>query len=199
MDIDREALRKHYEILSDEDIERLAYYEAKDLSPEAVEILRNEIKNRGLSDSFDEAVETHVAGLEEEEKSELLNRISDFPCPLCDDNQAPLNASKVVIVKSFIVFTTVDKPLIIGCPECIKANAKKALITSSLLGWWGIPWGPIRTLWSLVDNIMALSSKRYHEPTYEFLEFFAPHLIAIKVKIDEAKDLDGLLESINYT
>ncbi|MDX1905766.1 MAG: hypothetical protein SF053_01940 [Bacteroidia bacterium] len=26
-------------------------------------------------------------------------------------------------------------------------------LISLLLGWWGIPWGPIYTIWSLVTNI----------------------------------------------
>ena len=160
MEIDREALRKHYEILPDEDIERLAYYKAKDLSPEAVEVLRNEIRKRGLSDSYDNAVVTHVAGLGEEEKSELLSRISAFPCPLCGDNRYPLNASKAITVKSFIVATSVEKPLIIACPDCIKNKVKRALITTLILGRWGIPWGPIRSLWALVDNVITFSVKR---------------------------------------
>jgi len=197
MKIDREALRQHYERLPDEDIERLAYYEANDLTPEAVDILKNEIKRRGLSNSYETAVETHVAGLGEEEKKELLNRISALACPLCGSDHERLNASKVVTVKSFIVATTTEKPLIIACPDCIRANAKGALITSLLLGWWGIPWGPISTLGSIVDNVMALNSKKYNELSSEFIEFFEPHLIAIKVNIDEVKDLNDLLETLN--
>ena len=196
MEINIDALRRHYENLPDEDIERLAYYETNDLVPEAVDILKNEIRRRGLSNSFESAVESHLTGLGEEEKQELLKRISSFPCPLCGGHR-PLNASNVVSVKSYIVATSVEKPLIIACPNCIRTNAKGALITSLIFGWWGIPWGPIRTLWSIVDNVMALNQKKYNELTFEFKEYFEPHLIAIKVNLDEIKDLNDVLKIVN--
>ena len=196
MDINIEALRQHYENLPDEDIERLAYYETNDLMPEAVDILKSEIKRRGLSNKYNNAVESHLAGLGEEEKVQLLNRISTFPCPVCGSHER-LNASKLVLVKSYIIVTTVEKPLIIACPNCIRVNAKRILIKSLLLGWWGIPWGPIRTLWSIVDNVMAINLNKYKDLTSEFKECFEPHLIAIKVNIDDVKDLNHLLESIN--
>lgn len=196
MEVNIDTLRQHYENLPEEDIERLAYYETNDLMPEAVAILKNEIRRRGLSDRYDAAIESQLSGLSEEEKQDLLNRISAYPCPLCGGHER-LNASKVVSVKSYIIITTIEKPLIIACPNCIRANAKDALIKSLLFGWWGIPWGPIRTLFSIVDNVMALNSKKYNELTHEFKDYFEPHLIAIKVNIDKEKDLNNLLETIN--
>ena len=52
MDVNEDALRKHYQQLPDEDIEHLAKYEANDLVPEAQNILKEEIRRRGLSDEL---------------------------------------------------------------------------------------------------------------------------------------------------
>ena len=46
----KENLRKPYQKLSDEEIERIARYEAQDLTPEAADILKEEIRRRRLSE-----------------------------------------------------------------------------------------------------------------------------------------------------
>jgi tetratricopeptide (TPR) repeat protein len=63
MRINKEALREHYQRLADADIERLANYEAGDLRPEALDVLKEEIKRRGLSGELDTAVDVQVKGI----------------------------------------------------------------------------------------------------------------------------------------
>lgn len=196
MDMNEEALKKHYQQLPDDDIERLANYEAKELSPEALSILKDEIKRHGLSDDFNVAVDIQVKGLTDEEQRSLIDQISRFPCPICGKKQSFLNASNVVTVKSFLIVTTVEKPLIIACPDCILSRAKRALIKSLFLGWWGIPWGPIRTIHSIYVNLKALNSERYHTPTQEFIEYIKPHSAAIKARINRTRDLNEFLDII---
>jgi hypothetical protein len=193
---DTEALRAHYQKLPDEDIERLANYEADQLSPEALAVLKEEIKRRGLSNEFQATVDIQVRGVSEEEQKEIIRKISVFPCPLCGRKQNYLNAFKVMSVKSFIILTSVEEPLIIACPECISTNAKSALITNLVLGWWGIPWGPIRTIHSVFLNLKAINAGNYNAPTREFIEFIKPHSAAIKARIDKINNLNELLEFI---
>jgi hypothetical protein len=197
MGMNKERLREHYEILPDEDIERLANYEADELSPEAQDVLRQEIKRRGLSDEFNVAADIQIRGLSEEEQRELIKTISMFSCPICGSKQNYLNAFNIMIAKSLIIVATVEKRFIIACPDCISANAKSALIKSLLLGWWAIPWGPIRTLQAVSANVRALDSEKHNSPTREFIEFVKNHSAAIKARIERIKDLNELLDVID--
>ena len=165
MSADSEALRSHYQKLADEDIERLANYEADQLFPEALTILKEEIIRRGLSDEFLTAADIQVRGIPEYETENIIKKIAEFPCPFCGKTQNYLNAFYVMTVISFIIFTMVEKPLAIACPECISKNAKSALIKSLFLGWWGFPWGPIRTIHSILINLKAINANYCKAPT----------------------------------
>lgn len=136
MDSNEERLREHYRKLHDEDIERLANYEAGELSPEALAILKEEIKRRALSDEFQTAADIQMRGVSEEDQEEIIRKISVFPCPLCGRKQNYLNAFNVMNVKSYIILTNIEKPLIIACPECISSSARKALLKNrNILGF----------------------------------------------------------------
>jgi hypothetical protein len=197
MDVNKEQLRVHYQKLYDEDIERLANYEADQLNPEALAVLKEEIKRRGLSIEFQTAVDIQVRGVSEEEQKEIIRKISVLPCPLCGRKQNYLNAFNVMSVKSFIILTVVEKPLIIACPECISTSAKSALIKNLFLGWWGIPWGPIRTIHSIVLNLKAVNAENYNAPTREFIDFIKPYSAAIKARIDRINNINELLDLIS--
>ena len=64
-----------------------------------------------------------------------------------------------------------------------------------MLGWWGIPWGPIRTIQALFRNSDAKDVYRYKETTPEFIEFVKMNAPAIKAKIDKIDSVDDLFES----
>ncbi len=88
-------------------------------------------------------------------------------------------------VRSYIILTSVEKPLIIACPECISNSAKSALIKNLFLGWWGIHWGPIRTIHSIFLNLKAINAEKYNSPTREFIEFIKPHSAAMKARVEK--------------
>jgi hypothetical protein len=199
MDMDNDRLREHYQRLSDWDIERLANYEAGDLRPEALDILREEIRKRGLSGEFNKTVDIQLKGVSEEELQELVRRISLFPCPVCGGRQDYLNAFHIMNVRSYIIITAVSKSMVIACPECIAKRAKSAIIRNLLLGWWGIPWGPIRTIHSVFFNLDAINSKNENAPTREFTEFIKPHSAAIKARIEKISSINELFDVIHPT
>jgi hypothetical protein len=192
----KEALRAQYQRLSDEDIERLANYEADQLIPEALAILKEEIKKRGLSDEFQIAADIQAKGIPEHEQEEIIRKISMFPCPLCGKKQNYLNGFNVMMVRSYIIFTMAEKRLIIACSECISNSAKSALIKNLFLGWWGIPWGPIRTIRSILLNLKAINAENYNAPAREFIEFIKPHSAAIKARIESIRNVSELLDLI---
>ncbi len=56
------ALEKHFRQLADEEIERLASSHAHELHPEAIDILKEEIKRRGFSDELSAAIDRQTKG-----------------------------------------------------------------------------------------------------------------------------------------
>lgn len=54
---------------------------------------------------------------------------------------------------SFIIFTQHKKQTKFSCPNCLDKAHKKALTKTILLGWWGIPWGIIRTVQAIRINL----------------------------------------------
>ena len=196
MAADTGALRAHYQNLHDEDIEHLANYEADQLTPEALAVLKEEIERRGLSNDFQNAADIQVRGVSDEEQKEIIRKISLLPCPFCAKKQNYLNAFKVMSVTSFIILSFVEKPTIIACPECISSLAKSALIKNLFLGWWGIPWGPIKTIHSIFLNWKAVNAEHYNAPTREFIDFIKPYSAAIKARIDNITNVNELVELI---
>jgi hypothetical protein len=178
-----DQLMKRYRNMSDEEIEHLAYYQAKTLTPEALKILEGEIKRRSLTQDFQAIVDIQEKGLTDEELNELTDAISALPCPICFSKEKRLNASKIAIAKSAILVTTIDDPLLIACPDCIISSAKSATKKTLLLGWWAIPWGPIRTFQALSTNSTSKNYERYNKPTPEFVEFIKTNAPAIKAKM----------------
>ena len=194
MDVNKAAKPHQNRSLPEDDIERLAYCEVGDLSREAFQILKKEIQRRGLPDELGVVADIQAKGLSEEEQIELIRKIAMFPCPHCGRKQTYLNAFSIMIVKSYVIVTEVDKPLVIACPECISTKAKSALIKSLFWGWWGIPWGPIRTIHSIFVNLRALNAGTHNEPTNEFREFVKPRKAAIKTRIEGINDLNKLFD-----
>jgi hypothetical protein len=190
------ALKLRYRKLSDEDIERLANYEAGGLTPDAFQILKMEIERRGLPKELSIAADIQAKGLSEGDHLELMRKLAMFPCPLCNKKQVALNAFNTMIVKSILVFTKTEVSLIIGCPVCISAIAKSSLIKSLLLGWWGIPFGPIKVIHSVFVNLRAMNAGAKIGPTKEFKEFIEPKAAAIKARIRDSNDLNRLLSNI---
>lgn len=126
--VNKETLRKHYQKLADENIERLANYDAGDLSPEALAILKEEIKRPSLSGDLNTAADIQVRGISEGEQQELIRKISAFPCPICGTKQNYLNGFNLMRVRSYIIITTIERTITIACPEYISKSAKSTLV-----------------------------------------------------------------------
>lgn len=195
MNMDDEALRKNYSGLSDAEIARLSNYEAKELLPEAIPILKDEIKRRGLSDDLNVAIDIQLRGVTDEEVRELVDRVSHLPCPICGKKQNLLNAFLVRTVKPGL-YVTVEKPLIMACPDCIISTAKTGLIETLIWGWWTF-LGEISVGQAIWTNVKALNARKYMRPTPEFVEFIRSHAAVIKARINKINDVRDLLQIIS--
>ncbi|MDD5184174.1 MAG: hypothetical protein PHS84_02825 [Paludibacter sp.] len=153
MAIDLDQIRKNYESFEDYKIEHLAKNEAGSLRPEVVPILKEEIRKRGLDSNLIIGIESQTKELTEAELNELKSKIAKLACPECGQHHTPLTGIIIREVKSIVVITQYKKTPVILCPTCAQKKRKDAMISTALLGWWGIPSGIFQTLHALISSL----------------------------------------------
>jgi hypothetical protein len=85
-------------------------------------------------------------------------RTGEAPCSRCGGpGAAPRH---VMRVRSMLVVTKHERATEFLCGRCGSRVAAKALLGSGFLGWWGVPWGLIRTPAALVTNARTLFGTR---------------------------------------
>ncbi len=103
--------------------------------------------------------------------SVLRDSIREKKCPCCHSTSSPLSAFLIITVKSFLLFTSNRKEIVVGCANCIISSARKANITSFFFGWWGFPLGPLSTIFALMHNWAAFDPSSFEEPDEELMEY----------------------------
>lgn len=99
-------------------------------------------------------------------------------------------------VISILVVTKYEKVLKVACSNCLDDMHRKANTKSALLGWWGIPWGPIQTIRSFLYNWRMKKNNR----TEEANEIFASFIVSNIGIMERAKtEPESLTEFINRT
>jgi hypothetical protein len=75
-------------------------------------------------------------------------------CRKCGKVDSTLRASAFVYTLSAVVIT-LRRPASSGifCSSCRRKEGIKWSLLTSLLGWWGIPWGPIFSVQSISRNL----------------------------------------------
>ena len=168
-------LLKYYTALPDEKLLEIAD-EAIGLRHEAITVLRDELRRRGLDPSVIEQLqELSVGGIES-----LAEQFRQLPCPRCQSSGYMVNAFRIAVAIGFIVTTSYKEEIILGCPVCVIKAAKRARLLTLLLGWWGIPFGPIHTLEALGYNSRAISEAGQREATSELLDYVRFNFRAIQ-------------------
>lgn len=144
-----ERLEEHYSLLADQKLLRIAVYEARGLTPEALIVLNNELRERGLLEQVKDLIDVQTKVLDESELDSLVEELRSCPCPKCGKSDQDLNAWTITRVMGFLVVTLYRKGLMIACPVCIKKEAKEATAIS-ISGLFGFPFGIIlmvRAIW----------------------------------------------------
>lgn len=149
-------LREHYRQMPLERLLHIAVLEADGLTPEALQVLNAELEARGIDRSVEKAVVAQTQPLSRTEIEALVTAIRRLPCPRCGRNDRLLNGGEIAVARSFVVFTTYDCEMTIACPDCLVDQARKAKRVTALLGWWGIPSGPIRAIQAISCNEMTI-------------------------------------------
>jgi hypothetical protein len=97
---------------------------------------------------------------------EELHRSST--CPTCG-KVGPIDVQHAYWVWSAIVLTRWGSKSKLECLSCARPRRVNAIVSSLLLGWWGIPFGLIITPLQLVRNLAALN-RSDAVPSAEFEE-----------------------------
>ena len=170
--IDIQLVRENYQKLSDSELIEAVTTNAGGLTPEAFEVVKEEISKRRLDTSIIKGVEAQNRSYTIEEIDKYCEVIRNLNCPSCDTNHTRLNGTMTSEVMSFILFTQQNKKIIIACPDCLDKANNSALTKSAVLGWWGIPWGIIRTIQAIGQNINSKKTNHSNEPN-PFLRSYA--------------------------
>jgi predicted nucleic-acid-binding Zn-ribbon protein len=155
--IDIKFVQERYQRMSDDELIRIATQDAYGLTPEAMEVVKAEIQKRGLDENISKGVEAQNKEYTIEEIDAYCDLVSNLSCPSCGSTTKRLNATMTGEVMSFVFFTTYNKKIKVGCPHCLDKANNNALTKTAILGWWGFPWGVIRTPQAIALN---LKSKR---------------------------------------
>ncbi len=167
-----EKLHDYYESLDDEKLQRIAVYEAKDLTSEAVDALIDVLFDRGFNETLINNVHLQRESLSDNDIHHLVGEFATTECPYCG-KPGRINAIKVTEVVSFILFTDVQKKVAVGCQECLGQILWKAIDKTSLWGWWGLPSGILETPKALSSNRanFVILNESFETPSDVFIEY----------------------------
>jgi hypothetical protein len=76
-------------------------------------------------------------------------------CSVCSKITAQPRYAVFWEIKSFLVVSYRSPVQGIFCPACAEKKALRASGITWILGWWGIPWGPIYSVHAILSNIVG--------------------------------------------
>jgi hypothetical protein len=158
--IDIEFVRETYQKMTNDELIRVATSDAAGLTPDAQEVVKEEIIKRRLDTNIIKGVQAQNKEYTLAEIDRYCEMVRDLDCPSCGSSEQRLNGTLTSQVTSFILFTSYKKELMVACPDCLDKKNNKALTVSLTLGWWGIPWGIIRTIGAIRGNIKSKKTNR---------------------------------------
>jgi len=191
--IDIEHVRETYERKTDQELIRVLTTNAHGLTPEALDIVKAEIKKRKLDPAITKAVDAQQKTFTIAEIDAYCAIIQKLPCPISGSTSERLNATLTAEVMSFIIFTRYTKKLIIGNPDALDKANNSALTTTSLLGWWGFPWGIIRSIQAINLNLKNKKANRLDVPSPYLRQFVLANVGYIETYKGNTEKLSELL------
>jgi hypothetical protein len=173
---DTAEFESHYRTLPDDELGWIAMNKAATLLPEALQALRSELDRRGLSKSTERGIQAQTRQWSQAELAALVDQYRRGACPRCGVQGTMLNAVIAAVARSFIIVSSYQTKLVIGCSPCLRAEVDRLNRQSLLLGWWGIPWGPIYTIRALHANSQAKNGAEGAAPTPALVGYVASNI-----------------------
>ncbi len=188
-----EELQRHYAELDGKQLEQIAFYEVRDLTTDAVDVLLHELRQRKRPYDYEAAIAVQLKGLSDDLFRRLYERLTTLPCPSCGAHSRQLNAA-LLRVSIGLFLTHYEKTFrLVACPTCIGRTAHRCSIVSALLGWWSFPHGLTRTRAALRLNSQARSQSLSGRPSGEIRRFIREHSAEIVAKMNHTPALHDFL------
>jgi hypothetical protein len=193
---DLKDIAEFYSKKTDSELIHIATNKAQGLRPGVLEIIENEIKKRNLNSNILEGAKAQNTKYSPEEIIELSQKLRSLPCPLCGSIKSKLNGTIMHTAKSFLFFSFFRKEPIIGCPDCLDKKNQDSIISTALLGWWGIPWGILKTPFYIYNNFKEKKQNRISEPNETLLSFTLENIGQIVTYIDDTQKLKQIIKYV---
>lgn len=142
-----------YRRMNDQELIDLAIFEERKLNAEAKAVLKTELSKRRLCESFIRSIDAQRSLYTEVEFLRYSDMLAKLDCPICKKTNGSISSTTTAEVISMVIITEYWTTLKIGCRSCLDKANKNAIIKSAVFGWWGIPYGVIRTVQSLMLNV----------------------------------------------
>lgn len=195
--IDIKFVQEMYQRMTDEELVRIATKDAYGLTPEAVELVKTEIRKRGLDENITKGVVAQNRTYSIEEIDAYWDIISNLSCPVCGSTTEKLNATMTGEVISVIFFTQYSRKIKVACPHCLDKANEKALTKSVLLGWWGIPWGIIHTIRAINLNLKSKQTNHSHSHNDYLRSFILTSIGELETYKENKEQLQKILTRHN--
>ena len=195
--MDIESIKKNYRNFEDYQIIELANTSANSLRPEIIPILEEEIKRRNLSENLLKGIQVQLKEPTPDEIQNYLSIVRQQSCSECHSKTQKLNAFILTNVRSAIFVTTTRKQLKLACPDCLEKFKSGSTQKNLLLGWWAFPWGPIKTIQSLLANHKAIKSVREDKPSDILVSFVYQNIGKLETDKDNPNALKHFLSQTN--
>lgn len=189
-------IEKNYERMSDNRLIEVITTNAQGIQPEVVSIIENEIKKRNLDPDL---LNSLIAQNEQHSIEDIYHYaelLRNCPCPICNNTRDKLNGTIYHSIKSIIVMSITETRWIIACPDCLDKQNRKAIVSCSLLGWWGIPWGILKTPVYIYRNLKVKGENRISDPNGPLLSFTAGNIGQIKAFENNPEKLKNVIKDL---
>jgi hypothetical protein len=192
---DLKLIAENYARMSDAELERIATTDTHGLRPEVYEIIENEIKKRNLNPNLISGAKAQNKEYTIEELESYSKLLRDLPCPICGNQTEKLNGTVSYTVKSFLLFTSYGAEPTVACGSCLDKKNNDAILSTVLLGWWGIPWGVLKTPVYIYKNIQAKKENKLEYSNNTLLSFTLGNIGEIETYKEDKERLKQIIRS----
>ncbi|WP_367331304.1 hypothetical protein [Sphingobacterium multivorum] len=194
--MDLREIEKNYARMSDSRLIEVITTNAQGIQPEVVSIIENEIKKRNLDPGLLNGLIAQNEQHSIEDIYHYAELLRNCPCPICNNTRDKLNGTIYHSIKSIIVMSITETRWIIACPDCLDKQNRKAIVSCSLLGWWGIPWGILKTPVYIYRNLKIKGENRVSDPNGSLLSFTADNIGQIKAFENNPEKLKNVIKDL---
>lgn len=144
-------------------------------------------RKRALHDAWLHSQDTQRNSQKATSGNRASEPIIDLYCSKCKRQDSTLRLTLMYYAMSFLILTMRRGASGIWCERCRAIESAKWTLLSGILGWWGLPWGPLYTLHALLIN--ALGGKQPRDENAHILRIVGYQLYSKGNLIEAMKAL----------